>query len=71
LIENERICAATDKGAKKLKAKRGKIITNHEFENIDLRCFINDESLNGDDVEGAVIVQGRIRDHTKRRQYDM
>jgi len=57
--------------AKELEAKRGKVITNNEFENIDLRCFINDKSLNGDDVEGAVIMQGGIRDHTERGQYDM
>ena len=54
-----------------MEARRGKVITDHEFENIDLRCFIDDESPNGDDIEGAVIVQGRIRNHTERGQYDM
>ena len=57
LIETEQICAATDKGAESLEGRQGKIITNHEFKNIDLRRFINDKSLNRNDVEGAVIMQ--------------
>ena len=73
MIETERICAATDVDAENLEGRRGRviIITDHEFENIDLRRFINDETFNGDDVEGAVIVQGGIRYHTESGQYDM
>lgn len=42
----------------------------HKLDNVYLRCLINHQSLHGNNLECAVILKHKIREHAQRAQHN-